>query len=159
MLHCVYCQAANPKKACGNFCGAVYCNTKCARVHWQIHQLECIFGRVYDSNDVVAHLTQYSDDNEYLDNYIDDIYRFDKWTRKEIPIKDLNWDPLNVSKKSSKSTIEYYKTLSTKQPPIIVIPDVYGTTGKKYRILDGYHRVAVMVSRGRKTITAFVPKI
>lgn len=33
-MECAHCGAENPKRACGNECGTLYCNDNCAQADW-----------------------------------------------------------------------------------------------------------------------------
>lgn len=157
-MNCFHCEK-QPKFYCAGCFKAQYCSKTCALINWeQHHKNECLYIGVkirrYDNDDVYNHFMKFTDQDEYLDNQIDAIFRYPIWIRKAVPISDIDWAPKDVDSKESQKLINYYKTLETKQPEVILVPE---SSTKPYRIVDGYHRIAVAVFQKKKSIVAFLP--
>ena len=119
-----------------------------------LKKMEAKANKFYTSEEVTQHLENTAPERE-LDNQIYDIETYDKWDLKKLHINILDFDLRNVSSHDSKAILKIYKELKTEAPPIIVIPSE--TYNGRYRIVDGYHRVAIAKKIGDTEILSYLP--
>ena len=77
-------------------------------------------------------------------DYIDHICRYDRWELDNIRINSVNSNLIDIDLAKVKA---YSLLWSATVPPVVVADGV---------ILDGYHRVTVAKTQGKKFMTAWI---
>ena len=113
----------------------------------------------FTSDYVIQKLDEYTikdDDYDPEDNDVHNeiISKYDEWVIRNVNISDIEFGNTSELSDEFDKVVKQYMLLDTPPPPpVILVPDY----GKKYLIIDGFHRIAVAKKRGQIDVLAFIP--